>query len=502
LDKRSYIPFLLGGSMAIGLWLGSGMRHPFKNHAPAENWNKVEQILQYVENDYVDNVSREKLESEVIAYLLQRLDPHSLYISGDHLGVANESLEGNFEGIGVQFNLREDTIYIVNVIPSGPSEKAGLQAGDLIVKVDSAVIAGTELTNQKVMSLLKGPSGSSVNVSVKRIGVKELIAFSIERGQIPISSFDAIYKLNDTTIYVRLAQFSLTTCDEFQRRVYPLYSEKVNSFVMDLRGNGGGFLDAAVVLADEFLADGQLITYTEGKNRPKREYLASDKGKFEDVALSVIIDGYSASASEIFAGAMQDLDRATIVGRRSFGKGLVQEQNEWDDGSATRLTVARYYTPSGNSIQKPYESFSDHMTGPNDTVEGGINPDWWVENDTVGITWFYAELVHSGMLNEFAYTYRDAHFKELQAMGPDIYTNQWQADILKSELRDFSKNKSIPFLEQEWNRSIDKIVMRAKALIGRSLFSDEVYFKLINQSDPFVIKAQKEMKKPKPKTSV
>jgi len=488
--------------MAIGLWLGSGIRHPFKNHKPSENWNKVEQILQYVENDYVDNVSREKLENEVIAYLLQRLDPHSLYISGDNLDAANESLEGNFEGVGVQFNLRDDTIYIVNVIPGGPSEKAGLRSGDLIVKVDTSVIAGTELTNQKVMGLLKGPSGSKVKVGVKRPGEKELMEFSIQRGQVPISSFDAIYKLNDSTIYLRLAQFSLTTYDEFQKRVYPLYTDQVSSFILDLRGNGGGVLDAAVALADEFLVDGQLITYTEGKNRPKREYFASDEGKFEDVALSVIIDGYSASASEIFAGAMQDLGRATIVGRRSFGKGLVQEQNEWDDGSATRLTVARYYTPNGRSIQKPYESFSGHLTGPNDTVEGGITPDWWVENDTTGITWFYAELVHSGLLNEFSYAHRDAHFKALKAMGPDDYIDQMEADSFQGALKEFLKSKSVPFLEQEWDRSIHKIVIRSKALIGRSIFSDEVYFKLINQTDPFVSKAQKEMKKPKPKTSV
>jgi carboxyl-terminal processing protease len=388
------------------------------------------------------------------------------------------------------------------VIPGGPSEKAGLLFGDLIVKVDTSVIAGTNLTNQKVMGLLKGPSGSSVKVGVKRTGEKDLVEISIERGQIPISSFDAIYKLNDSTIYVRLAQFSLTTYDEFQDRVYPLKTDQVTSFIMDLRGNGGGYLDAAVALADEFLSDGQLITYTEGKNRPKREYFASDEGKFEDVALSVIIDGYSASASEIFAGAMQDLNRASIVGRRSFGKGLVQEQNEWDDGSATRLTVARYYTPNGRSIQKPYESFSDHLTGPNDTIEGGINPDWWVENDTTGITWFYAELVHSGLLNEFSYTYRDAHFKELHSLGQDAYINRMATDTLKGALREFLENKNVPFLEHEWNRSIDKIALRSKALIGRSLFSDEVYFKLINQTDPFILKAQKEMKKPKPKTSV
>ena len=487
--------------MAIGLWLGSGVNHPFEKET-SENWNKVEQILQYVENDYVDNVSRDKLENEVIAYLLQRLDPHSLYISGEKLDAANESLDGNFEGIGVQFNLRKDTIYIVNVIAGGPSERAGLKPGDLIVKVDTSVIAGIGLNNEMVMGLLKGPSGSSVNVSVKRLGQGSLLDFTIERGQIPISSFDAIYMLNDSTVYVRLAQFSLTTYDEFKERVYPLKTNEVKAFVMDLRGNGGGYLDAAVALADEFLAEGQLITYTEGKNRPKREYFASIKGKFEDVSLSVIIDGYSASASEIFAGAMQDLGRAEIVGRRSFGKGLVQEQNEWDDGSATRLTVARYFTPKGRSIQKPYDSFSDHELSANDTIEGGINPDWWVENDTAGITWFYAELVHSGALNEFSYAYRDQHFSELQALGSEEFIVDFNDDNLKTALRLFLTNKKMPFLEHEWNRSIDKIALRSKALIGRSLYSDEVYFKLINQKDPFVLKAKEVFRKPKPKASV
>lgn len=482
--------------MAMGLWLGSGMRHPFENKKSSDNWNKVEQILQYVENDYVDNVSREKLENEVIAYLLQRLDPHSLYIAGENVDAANESLDGNFEGIGVQFNLRQDTIYIVNVIAGGPSEEAGLQPGDLIIRVDTALIAGTELTNQRVMGLLKGPAGSSVNVAIKRHGQEELLEYTIHRREIPISSFDAIYMMNDSTIYVRLARFSLTTYDEFKQRVYPMKTDAVKALVMDLRGNGGGYLDAAVALADEFLLDDQLITYTEGKNRPKRAYFASDDGMFEDVALSIIIDGYSASASEILAGAMQDLNRGSIVGRRSFGKGLVQEQNEWSDGSATRLTVARYYTPNGRSIQKPYESFSEHLAGPNDSIEGGITPDVWVENDTTGITWFYAELVHSGLLNEFSYAYRDEHFNEFHAMNSQRFIDNVDTEALKSSLRKFLKTKNVPFSEREWNRSIDKIALRSKALIGRSLYSDEVYFKLINQSDPFIIKALKALKKP------
>jgi len=483
-------------SMAIGLWLGSGLPNPLMQEQEGQGWQKIEQILQYVENDYVDTVSRSRLEDEVVAYLLQRLDPHSYYIPEEDLATMNEPLEGGFEGIGVQFNLRNDTIYIVNALPGGPSEKVGLQPGDRIVSVDSQIIAGTGLNNRRVMDLLKGPEGSEVSVGIKRHGVDELLNFTITRGEIPISSFDAIYLYDDSTIYVKLARFSMTTYDEFQERVYPLRTPETKALILDLRANGGGFLDAAVSLADEFISEGKVITYTEGKNRPRREYRSTSDGEFEDVNVSVIIDGYSASASEIMAGAIQDLGRGSVVGRRSFGKGLVQEQNEWTDGSATRLTVARYYTPNGRSVQKPYASLSSDGLGNPDSALGGIIPDVLVERDTTGVTWLFAELVHAGTLMEFAYAYRDRHYDTWKKLNEYNFESAVTDEEISAALRVYLENSGKEINESEWNRSIARMTLRIKALMARSLFGDQLYYKILNQEDPFVKEAWQQTKKP------
>lgn len=489
MNQRSIIPLLMAVSMAFGLWLGSGLRSPFRTSQEDRSWQKIEQILQYVENDYVDTISKARLEDEVVAYLLQRLDPHSYYIPEEDLAVMNEPLEGGFEGIGVQFNLRNDTIYVINTIAGGPSEKAGVLPGDKIVQVDSAIIAGTGLTNRKVMSLLKGPEGSDVGVGALRAGSEDLIQFKITRGEIPIESFDAVYLLNDSTIYARLARFSKNTYEEFKEKAYPLKTANVSGFILDLRGNGGGYLDAAIDLADEFLEEGSVITFTEGKNRPRRDYLSTSKGRFEDVALSVIIDGYSASASEIMAGAIQDLDRGNVVGTRSFGKGLVQEQSEWNDGSATRLTVARYYTPNGRSIQKPYESVADGAVLP-DSLAGGIVPDIITKRDTTGVTWFFAELVHSGTLTEFAYALRDQNLVIWNAMDVGSFDASVTQDSIAIKLEAYLDKREVFYTEKDWRRSISRISTRVKAIIARSLYGEQAYFKLLNETDPFVINAQ------------
>ena len=484
-SKYTTIPFLLAASMALGVWLGSGLVNPFQKKQSNEGWVKIEQILQYVQNDYVDTVSKGRLEDEIISFLLQRLDPHSYYISEDELASMNEPLEGSFEGIGVQFNLRRDTIYIINVIPSGPSEKSGLRGGDRIISVDGQVIAGTGQSNRQVMALLKGPKGSSVSVGVKRKNETDLIDFDIERGTIPLASIDAAYLLDEKTIYTRLSKFSKTTHEEFQKRVYPLKNDKVESFILDLRGNGGGLLDEAVWIADEFLVDNMLITYTEGKSRPRTEFTATNQGAFEDLNLIDLIDGYSASASEIVAGALQDHNRATIVGTRSFGKGLVQEQSEWKDGSATRLTVARYFTPLGRSIQKQYESVSSNSF---DTTfsEGGIDPDVQVDRDTSGITWLYAELVHRAWLGDFAYRFRDQHVEEITVHGGENFVMNFDTIVFEQELRAYLIGKDYEINEKEWSRSIGHMIGRAQGIIARSIYGEEVYFKINNVSDEYI----------------
>ncbi|MEX2595398.1 MAG: S41 family peptidase [Salibacteraceae bacterium] len=497
MKTNAYIPILLALAMAIGLLLGSKLNSREQIGSDAR-WDKVEQMLQYVSTEYVDTISKKQLEDEVIALLLQRLDPHSHYISSQELESINEPLEGNFEGIGVQFNLRQDSIYVVSVIEGGPSSDVGLRAGDLIVAVDDEIVAGTQLTNRRVMKLLKGPSGSEVKVGVKRGESDGLLTFQIIRGEIPIQSIDAAYLINDSTIYVRLARFSLNTYQEFVDRVYPLKTTEVNSMVLDLRRNGGGYLNAAVSIADEFLTDGALITYTEGKSRPRMEFRATDEGRFDDVAMAVIIDGFSASASEIIAGAMQDLNRATIVGSRSFGKGLVQEQNEWLDGSATRLTVARYYTPNGRSIQRPYDRFSLSSVPEQarDSIQGGIEPDIDVERDTAGITWLYAEAVHRGLVNAFSYAYRDQQFANFSAMSEVDFMEKVSTDSIAQALHVYLNQELGELNEQEWKRSEERMALRSKAIIGRSLFGEESYFKIYNPTDPFVNEALRHTKKP------
>lgn len=476
--------------MAIGFWLGARFRASYSDNPVAAGWQKIEQVLQYVEHDYVDTVSRQTLEDEVIAYLLQRLDPHSYYISPEEVQAMNEPLEGGFEGIGIQFNLRNDTIYVINTIGGGPSEKAGVLPGDRIIGVDGDTIAGRGLSNESVMALLKGPSGSKVSVQLLRGPSEQVYAYEITRGEIPLNSIDAAYHLNDSTIYVRLSRFAKTTTAEFRERVYPLKNARTRYFVLDLRGNGGGFLDAAVELADEFLPDEKLVTYTEGKARPRLEYFATGDGEFEHTQLYVLIDHYSASASEIFAGAVQDHKRGIIIGKRSFGKGLVQEQSEWADGSATRLTVARYYTPNGRSIQRPYDSFSyddEYYSLSEDSAhQGGIVPDIDVKRDTAGITWLYAEIVHRGLLNDFVYHYRDVHFNTLRNLSLSQYIGTITEEQILESLRDYLVAHGVVIDEVEWQRSAPYMAARSKALMARSLYNDEAYYILFNPTDAVI----------------
>ncbi|MDP4763088.1 MAG: S41 family peptidase [Salibacteraceae bacterium] len=490
MNKKAGLPFLLAISMAIGVWLGSGLQSPFAKDGRSEARQKMDQIMRYVEEDYVDTISRENLEDELIAYLLQRLDPHSYYISQDDLAAMQEPLEGGFEGIGVSFNLRNDTIYVINTIKDGPSDKAGLLPGDQIVGVNGHTIAGTGLDNKTVMALLKGPSGSEVQVQVKRPQQTAWLSFDLTRGSIAIHSIDAAYMYDDTTAYVKLARFAKTTYQEFQDRVYPLREKGATSIIIDLRSNGGGVLDAAIDLADEFLEKGKLITYIEGKNRPRKDYFATEKGRFENTKLSVIIDQFSASASEVFAGAIQDQKRGTIIGRKSYGKGLVQEENEWSDGSATRLTVARYYTPNGRNIQREYESIASTSFSQNDSIEkGGIVPDFEMERDTVGVTWLYAEIVHRGLLNDFVYAYRDKHFNELKNLDADAFIANVSIDTIGVDFKQYVQENDVFIDESEWQISHDRMLTRVKAILARSLFDDEVYYRIYNTMDPYVMKA-------------
>ncbi|MCK9305060.1 MAG: S41 family peptidase, partial [Bacteroidales bacterium] len=320
----------------------------------AGEWDKLMLVLSQIDANYVDPVDRREITEQIIPVLLEKLDPHSLYLPPAELKDADEALEGNFDGIGIQFNVPNDTAVVINVITGGPSDRAGLLSGDRIVKVNSEVVAGVKMHQDSLVKRLRGPSGSGVKVGVRRGSSNDLVYFDIKRDKIPVKSVDVSYMINDTTGYIKLSKFSKTSHEEFVKALKSLMEEGMKELLFDLRGNSGGYFDQSLLLSNEFLEKGELIVYMQGLHRKRQDYHANGKGIAKDIRLKVLIDEGSASSSEIFAGAMQDNDRGTIIGRRSFGKGLVQEPIYFSDKTGLRLTVARFYTPTGRSIQKPY----------------------------------------------------------------------------------------------------------------------------------------------------
>jgi len=373
--KSILLPIMLAVALVAGIMIGFYL--PGKYKAPRQSAfrpgnDKLNSILNIIEADYVDTVNRSELIEAAIPAILKKLDPHSVYIPAKDLIRANEPLQGNFDGIGISFNMMTDTILVISTIPGGPSEKVGLMAGDKIIYVNDSLVAGRQLSDEKVMGMLKGPRGTVVRIKLLRKGYKDLIPFEITRDKIPIASVDVSYMINDRTGYIKINNFAMTTYDEFMKSLNELKSNGMRSLILDLRENSGGVMEAAIKIANQFLREGQMIVYTVGRAQPRNEAVATGKGEFEDGDLVLLIDEFSASASEILAGAIQDNDRGTIIGRRSFGKGLVQEPIPFADGSGMRLTIARYYTPTGRSIQKPYNNgFDEYIADLNQRVERG-----------------------------------------------------------------------------------------------------------------------------------
>lgn len=438
--------------LAAGIYIGMRMSEPYRSSRGfftfrTGQFNKLNDVINYISNEYVDTVNSRALVESTIEDMLHQLDPHSSYIPGEDLQAMNEPLEGNFDGIGVEFHIQDDTIMVVSALAGGPSEQLGIQAGDRIIRVEGKNVGGIKITNTQVMQLLRGPSGTMVKVTILRRSTGQTIDFTIKRGKIPIYSVDVGYMLNRETGYIKIGHFADKTYDEYLKAFADLKEKGMQNLILDLRGNPGGYLKTAIQIADEYLPDGKMIVYTEGRNRPKETFRATSRGFFEEGALVILIDEGSASASEIVSGAVQDWDRATIVGRRSFGKGLVQEQSEFPDGSAVRLTVARYYTPTGRSIQKPYTAgyeqyetellsryqhgellsqdsikFADSLryTTPGGKIVyggGGIMPDVFVPLDTAGISDYYSEANGKGLINQFAYDYLDLHRRNYRVQG-------------------------------------------------------------------------------------
>ena len=511
---------LLMAGILMGLYINKGVN---RRQVNVEGGSKFDEVMWYVGNDYVDVPEEDKLQDDAIAAMMEKLDPHSAYISLKEFNEVNDPLLGSFDGIGVQFRLEKDTIAIVSVIKGGPSEKVGILAGDRIIYVDDTLVAGKKLTNEDVMRKLKGPKGTKVDVRVLRRDVEGLLDFTITRAAIPTYSVDIAYMLDDSIGYLKLSKFSATTVKEFKQGIGDLRSQGMEKLIFDLRGNTGGYLAAAVDIADEFLPKGSLIVYTEGRNRPRQYMKARRRGMLEDIPVVVLIDGESASASEIVAGALQDNDRGTIIGRRSFGKGLVQEQIMLSDNSAIRLTVARYYTPTGRCIQKPFdgdhekyllESFERYENGElfsEDSIHfadslkfttpkgktvyggGGIMPDYFIPLDTTRYTRYHRELAAKSVIIQQNLRYVDKNRKALKKQYPDFAKFKAEFEIPQSLVdaivKEGEKQNIKPKDDAEMQQTLPYLRLQMKALIARDLWDMNEYFSVFNEDSEAVKKA-------------
>jgi carboxyl-terminal processing protease len=515
-----WLPLLFAVVMILGMIVGFRL-YPNTNTGgffKTSRLNTVQEVLDIIREKYVDSVQGDSLSEEAIQGILAHLDPHSYYIPAVDQVEMNEDLQGNFQGIGVEFQILNDTVNITNVLSGGPSDKAGLQVGDQIIKVNDSLVAGNGITADRIKKFLRGPGASSVIVTMYRN--HSLKPFTIQRGMIPLPALDASYMIDKETGYIRINKFSRTTFEEFMTAMESLEKKDMKKLILDIRNNGGGIVDEAVNMADEFLGNDNLIVYTEGRKSPRKEYRAQRPGTFESGRLILLVDEGTASASEILAGALQDWDRASIVGRRTFGKGLVQEPFELNDGSELRLTIARYYTPLGRSIQKPYNKGRDayneevidrfhngevihgdtSSTHPGPVYKtaagrqvyggGGITPDVFVAIDTAQISRSVSALYISGTLNNFIYQYYMQHRAELnQYQSPvDFYSGFNKGAELWADLVSYSKKDSID-LSSLNATDRNQVEIRIKALLARLLWRTQGYFYVINQSDPALKKA-------------
>jgi carboxyl-terminal processing protease len=479
---------------------------------------KLQLALYAISNLYVDSTSQTKLVEDAITGMLENLDPHSTYTNPEETKEMTEPLAGNFDGIGIQFNMLTDTVYVIQVVSGGPSEKVGLMAGDRIVEVNDTVIAGVKMSTPEVMKRLRGPKGSEVHVKVKRGEEPQLLDFTITRGKVPVYSIDAVYMADKETGYIKLNRFAASSTKEFKEALSSLSKKGMTQLILDLQGNGGGYLNVPIELADEFLSRGKIIVYTEGNKQKRQDALSTAAGSFEKGRLVILVDEASASASEILSGAIQDWDRGVIIGRRTFGKGLVQRPLPLPDGSMIRLTVARYYTPTGRCIQKPYEKgkgdeyahdlisrynrgelmsadsihFPDSLKaqtlakGRTVYGGGGIMPDVFVPIDTTFYSDYHRTLVSKGLVNRVAMNYLDKHREELNKKYKKILTYKEKfivPESLMDELLAMAEEKKISFKKEEYNRSLPLIQLQIKALIARDLFDMTEYFYIINDAN-------------------
>ena len=519
-----FIPLIIAVSIIAGIMIGAYYTQSSpdgKSGVINASSNKLNALLRIIDDQYVDTVNMADLIEEAMPQILGELDPHSSYIAAKDMEEMTADLRGSFSGIGIQFTIQQDTIHINNVIAGGPSEKGGLMAGDRIDEVADSAFVGKIVTNNEAMKKLKGPKGSEVKLGIFRHGEKEILHFTIIRGDIPVKSVDAAYMLNEKFGYIKINKFGETTYPEMLISLAKLHQESCKGIVIDLRGNTGGYMGAAVQMVNEFLPKGQLIVYTEGRKAARENYFSNGTGSSQDIPVIVLVDEGSASASEIFAGAIQDNDRGTVIGRRSFGKGLVQQPIEFSDGSSIRLTIARYHTPSGRCIQKPYNKGKDENYEMDiltryehgeffsqDSIKqdeshiyytalgrpvyggGGIMPDIFVPQDTTGVTSYFSMAVNRGLILQFAFQYTDQNRQALQKYDSS-------ESLLKYLKKQNILEKFANFAESKGLKRRNILMYKSQKLFERNLYGNiiynmldmEDYLKYLNQLDPTVLKA-------------
>lgn len=523
-NNTRFIPFLLAICLIAGIAIGTFYANHFSGNKLGiinTSSNKLNALLRIINDQYVDTVNMGELVEEAMPQILSELDPHSSYIPAKDLEAVNADLKGSFSGIGIQFTIQNDTIHVNSVIQGGPSEKVGLMAGDRIVEVDDSAFVGKIVTNSEAMKRLKGEKGSKVKLGVYRPGEKDLLHFTVIRGNIPVKSIDAAYMINEKVGYIKVNKFGETTYPELLIALAKLNQKNCEGLIVDLRGNTGGYMAAAIQMVNEFLPNNRLIVYTQGRRSPREDYNSNGTGSNQKMPLVVLVDEGSASASEIFAGAIQDNDRGTIVGRRSFGKGLVQQPIEFSDGSAIRLTIARYYTPSGRCIQKPYEKgkeseyeldlltryehgefFSADSIKQDETEVyhtrlgrpvyggGGIMPDIFVPQDTTGMTSYFRMAANRGLIIRYTFDYTDQNRITLQKYD----TPEKMEAYLKGQNL---LNKFAAWAEKKGLKRRNNLMMKSRRLFEMSLYGNtiynmlgmEAYVEYLNESDKTVLKA-------------
>ena len=527
-SNNPYLPIWLSVVLIGGILLGIFIGNRVENFNPlSREKDKLKEVMGYVKDNYVDTMGQKAIEEKAITGLLEKLDPHSVYISAAEFHEANDPLLGSFEGIGVQFRVENDTVTVINPVSGGPSEKLGIRAGDRIVKVDGKNIAGIKISTNDVMRKLKGPKGTKVQVAIFRRGAGGLLDFTITRDVIPTYSVDVAYIAGPGIGYIRLNNFSATTHDEVHTALETLLHDGMKKLILDLRGNGGGYLKAAIDVADEFLGNGKLIVYTEGMHHAREVSKATSEGLFETGDLTVLVDEGTASAAEIVSGAIQDQDRGTIIGRRSFGKGLVQEQLDFKDGSALRLTVARYYTPTGRCIQKSYKDglemynsdyyhrfmngelehpdsikFPDSLkykTPKGRTVYGGggIMPDIFIPMEKDSALAYYNQCINRGLVYQFAFDYADRNRAAmLRFRNVDQFDHGFAiTEPIFNEFVKYADIKGVKRPVRDIAKSDLYVKTMLKAYIGRNLLDNDGFFPILNTIDPGFLKAVEILKK-------